>query len=49
GTVNLYSATTLRQAVISLPPFSYRIGTVTLKVLSTGKTVQVDGLGISRA
>jgi hypothetical protein len=49
GTVNLYSATTLRKAVIALAPFSYRIGTVTLKVLSTGKTVQVDGLGISRA
>jgi len=49
GTVNLYSATTLRKAVISLPPFSYRTGTVTLKVLSTGKLIQVDGLGISRA
>lgn len=49
GTVNLYSATTLRKAVIALPPFSYRTGTVTLKVLSTGKLIQVDGLGISRA
>jgi hypothetical protein len=48
GTINLYSATTVRQAVIALPPFSYRTGTVTLKVLSSGKTVQVDGLGISR-
>jgi hypothetical protein len=49
GTVNLYSATTVRKAVIALPPFSYRTGTVTLKVLSTGKLIQVDGLGISRA
>jgi hypothetical protein len=49
GTINLYSTTTARQAVIALPPFSYRTGTVTLKVLSSGKTVQVDGLGISRA
>jgi hypothetical protein len=49
GTVNLYSATTVRQAVIALPPFSYRTGAVTLKVLSSGKSVQLDGLGISRA
>jgi hypothetical protein len=26
------------KAVIALPPFSYRIGSVTLKVLSTGKS-----------
>ena len=49
GRVNLYSAPIVRQAVIALPPFSYRTGTVTLKVLSSGKSVQVDGLGISRA
>jgi hypothetical protein len=49
GTVNLYSATTIRKAVIALPPFSYWIGTVTLKVLSSGKLIQLDGLGIGRA
>jgi hypothetical protein len=49
GTANLYSATTIRKAVIALPPFSYRTGTVTLKVLSSGKLIQLDGLGISRA
>jgi alpha-tubulin suppressor-like RCC1 family protein len=49
GTVNLYSATTIRKAVIALTPFSYRTGTVTLKVLSSGKLIQLDGLGISRA
>jgi hypothetical protein len=48
GSVNLYSATTVRQSVVALPPFAYRTGTVMLKVLSTGKFVQVDGLGISR-
>ena len=48
ATINLYAATTQRQVLVTLPPFSYRTGTVVLRSLSTGKTVQVDGLGISR-
>jgi hypothetical protein len=46
--VNLYAATTKRKVVIPLPRFSLRTTTVTLKVLSSGKTVQVDGLATSR-
>jgi hypothetical protein len=49
GTVNLAASTTLRQQVIPLRPFALRTGTVVVKVLSSGKLVQVDGLGISRS
>lgn len=49
GKVNLYSSTLKRKAVIALPRFSLRTTTVTLKVLSSGKTVQVDGLATSRS
>jgi hypothetical protein len=48
GTVNLAAATTQRTALIPLAPFSYRIGKVTLRVLSSGKLVQIDGIAISR-
>jgi len=44
--VNLRAATVSR-AVIALPAFEQRSGTVTLKVLSSGKLVQIDGLGVS--
>ena len=47
-TVNLYSVTTHRQVLIGLPTFSYRKATIVLKVLTSGKTVQIDGLGLSR-
>jgi hypothetical protein len=47
GKVNLYSATMKRQQVLLLPRFSMRTGTVTVKVLSSGKAVQMDGLLIS--
>jgi hypothetical protein len=49
GNISLYSATTQRMAVLALPRFSLRSGTITIKVLTSSKTVQVDGLGISRA
>jgi len=45
--VDLHSSTSVR-AVIPLAPFSPRYGTVKLKVLSTGKSVYIDGLGVSR-
>lgn len=48
-TVSLYASNTQRQVLIVLPAFSLRSATVTVKSLSSGKLVQVDGLGISRA
>jgi len=44
--VNL-QASTVSRAVIALPAFELRHGTVTLKVLSSGKLVQIDALGVS--
>jgi hypothetical protein len=49
GKVSLYSKTTVRKAVVVLPRFSLRLATVTVKVLSSGKLVQLDGLAISKA
>lgn len=48
GTINLASTTTQYQSLLTLPAFSYRAGTVTVKVLSTGKPVHIDGLALSR-
>lgn len=48
GEVNLKAATTSRK-VISLPAFAPREGVkVVVKVLSTGKVVQIDALGLSQ-
>ena len=44
GTISLYATTTHYQRLLLLPRFSLRTGTVTIKVLSSGKTVQIDGL-----
>jgi hypothetical protein len=49
GQVNLVATTTHYQSLILLPPFSYRTGAVRVKVISHGKTVQLDGLAISRS
>lgn len=46
--VNLYATTSYR-AVIALPTFSLRTADVTIKVLTSGRTVRVDGLASSRA
>jgi hypothetical protein len=46
--VNLYSSATYNRQLVQLAPFSYRTGTVSLKVLTSGKLVRIDGLGISR-
>lgn len=46
--INLAAATTQRKA-ITLPVFSLRTGTVTLKVVTSGKLVRVDALGLSRS
>lgn len=48
ATVDLASAVTTR-AVVTLPVFSLREASVTVKVLSSGKTVRVDALASSRA
>jgi hypothetical protein len=48
GTVNLHASSTHNRQLIKLAPFSYRTGTVTLKTLTSGKLVRIDGLGISR-
>jgi len=47
-TINLYSATTHRYVIIGLPTFSYRKATIVLKVLTSGKAIEIDGLGLSR-
>ena len=48
GEINLASSTTERQELVMLAPFSARLGTITIKTLTAGKLVQVDGLLISR-
>ncbi|MDQ1618771.1 MAG: hypothetical protein QOE19_1340 [Actinomycetota bacterium] len=49
GTVSLYSPTTKRQQILSLPRFSRRVGNVELRVTSAnGKRVQIDGLALGR-
>jgi len=48
ATVNLYASSSHR-AIIALPRFSLRTTTVTLKVLTSGKPVRIDGLVTSRA
>jgi hypothetical protein len=47
-TINLHHAKTQHKVVIGLPSFALRTTTVRLKVLSSGKTVQIDGLAVSR-
>lgn len=49
GTVDLYRATAAHQQLVVLPAFTYRTGTVTLKALTSGELVRIDGLGISRS
>jgi len=44
--VDLKAATTSRKVIV-LPPFALTTGTVKLKVLSSGKLVQIDALGLS--
>jgi hypothetical protein len=46
--VNLAYSSTVHKTIFVLPVFSVRSATITLKVLTSGETVQVDGLGVSR-
>ena len=49
-TVSLYSSTTQYRRVIAVTVFpTLRSGTVTLKVSTSGHTVIIDGLGVSRS
>lgn len=48
ATIDLH-ATSGGRKLFTLPAFSLRTATVTLRVLSTGKPVQIDALGLSRA
>jgi hypothetical protein len=43
--IDLHSDVSRRQVVTTLPAFSTRRATVTVRVLSSGKTVQIDGIG----
>jgi hypothetical protein len=46
--VDLTAATTARKSLIQLAPFtSVQSGTVTIKVVTSGKRVEIDGLGVS--
>ena len=47
-TVSLYRATTQRRYVVTWSS-AYSTGTVRVKVVSSGKKVQLDGLGLSRS
>jgi hypothetical protein len=47
GKINLYGKPAYHVLYV-LPKFSYRTGTVTLKVLTSGKQVQIDGLALTR-
>jgi hypothetical protein len=49
GQISLAAATTTYRNVILLPRFSYSTATVAVKVVSSGKPVQLDGLAVSRS
>jgi hypothetical protein len=47
--VSLYAATTQRKVALAVAGFSsVRSGTLTVRSLTSGKTIQVDGVGFSR-
>jgi hypothetical protein len=48
GKISLAAASKHYRSLLTLPTFKYRTGTVTVKVLTKGKLVQLDGLAISR-
>lgn len=48
GKINLAASTTMRKVVVLLPKVSLRTATITVKILSSGKPVQVDGLLVSK-
>jgi hypothetical protein len=48
ATLNLASSTTRRRQLLSVPLAASRTGTVLLRVVSTGRVVEIDGLLLSR-
>ena len=48
ATVDLSAPTTRNRQLIAVPAFSYRTGAVTVKVMTSGELVKIDGLGITR-
>jgi hypothetical protein len=48
GKISLVSSTVTHQRVLVLPAFSARSGAVSLKVLTSGRLVLLDGLLLSR-
>jgi hypothetical protein len=48
GKINLRASTTHNRSILTVPGFTYRKGTITLKVLTSAKSVQIDGLGVAR-
>lgn len=48
ATINLASVHAANRVVFVVPHFSFRTGTVSIKVLTSGRPVIIDGLGISR-
>ena len=49
GRINLAASSTHRRQVLMLPVFAQGTATVTVKVRSSGRRVQIDGLVLSRA
>jgi surface antigen len=49
GSVSLHAATTRYRQLVLLPRFPYRTGTVAIKVISSGRPVQIDGAVVSRS
>ena len=48
ATINLYRSTTAKRMVIVLAKVSLRTANIRLRVVTGGKSVQIDGLGVSR-
>ena len=48
ATVDLHASSTTHQVTVVLARVSQRTATVTIKVLTSGKTIQIDGLGLTR-
>ena len=46
--LSLFASTTKVKQLVTLKPFALRTGTVTITVTSSGKSVQIDALGLSR-
>jgi hypothetical protein len=45
--INLAAPTTHQQVLLATPPFTYHAGALTLRVASSGRLVQIDGIAIS--